>query len=183
MSAVRVQPFISRAGVEFNIHYDARARRRRRDDGSTYEQFNAIKVVNIATGEEYDGDRLRSGLTELGRDSDGKTVAENAYDDAEQFVLTLYEDGHYILCPSGQYPNKNRGERGQVNGYRRTTVGAALVVRLDDEIVAVTNKTKMIRTSVGNLQVGHRTSFGGLFMNVEADERLISASAVQPQFE
>ena len=55
-------------------------------------------------------------------------------------------------------------------------------VKLKDEILAMTDKSKLIRTRVSALTVSHRTSFGGLFMQVEKGERLVSASVAAPEF-
>ena len=182
MSAVRIQRFKGAAGADFEVHYDPKGRNRRTDDGTPYTQYRTLKVVNLDTEEEYEGDRLEIGCAELGRDEQGRTVAERAYDAAEEFVLTLYEDGHYILAPSLQFPRTGRASVGQVSGYRRTRIGASIIVRRDDQVMAMTDKSKAIRTAVASLQVGHRASFGGTFMHIESGERIVSASAVSPDF-
>lgn len=182
MSALRIQRFKSPSGVDFEVHYDPRGRNRRTEDGTPYTQYKPLKIVNLDTEEEFEGDRLLLGSAEIGRDEHGRTAAERVYDVSEQFILTLYEDGHYILAPALQYPDSGRGSTGQINGYRRSPIGAVVRVRRDDEIMAMTDQSKMIRTSVGMLQVGHRTSFGALFMHVDPGERLVSASQVPPDF-
>ena len=182
MGAVRIQRFKGAAGADFEVHYDPKGRNRRTDDGTPYVQYKPLKIVNLDTEEEWEGDTLAIGAAEIGRDENGKTAEERAYDHAELYILTLYQDGHYILAPALQYPTTGRGGSGQTVGYREAAIGATISVRREDEVMAMTDQSKMIRTSVRSLQIGHRTSFGGLFMNVEAGEKLVSASAIQPDF-
>jgi len=104
---------------------------------------------------------------------------------AEQFLLTLAEDGYGKRSSSYDYRCMNRGGQGvsaQDLG-RKDKEDAKLVRSLsiseDDQLMIVTDGGQLIRCPVKNISIISRSSKGVMVIRVKDDERVVSVERIE----
>lgn len=175
MSAAAIQRITSPAGTIFELHYGA-GRKRTSPDGVPYIEHKIQKVIDVANDVESD-------CVEVGRDASGRTAAERAYEDGEDFVLTVFEDGYFILCPATSYPRGGRAGTGEIAGYREAAIAGTITVKRQDDLMVMTDRSKVVRIVASVLPITHRTGCGSILMNVDDGEKVVTVSRARPEFD
>jgi DNA gyrase subunit A len=104
---------------------------------------------------------------------------------AEQFILTLANDGYGKRSSSYDYRCMNRGGQGvTAQDLSRKNASDAQLVRAfsiveDDEIMLVTDGGQLIRCPVRNISVISRSSKGVMVIRVKDDERVVSVERIE----
>jgi DNA gyrase subunit A len=157
------------SGIEFDVEERvsylrvAAARRRAADE-------EADTTVNVSGG--HDEEIGEVALTEERIDE----LAEN-----EQFILTITENGFGKRSSSYEYRLTNRGGSGIVNivhNDRNGSIVASFPVEHTDQIMLMTDKAKIIRTSVHDIRIAGRNTQGVRIFNVDKDENVVSAVCI-----
>lgn len=107
-----------------------------------------------------------------------------AMQEAEQFLLTLTEDGMGKRTSSFEYRVANRGGQGiggidLKRGKGTTLVAAAFPVLDDDQMVMVTDGGQLIRIPIADISVVGRTSRGVTLFKTSEDEHVVSVSRLR----
>ena len=99
---------------------------------------------------------------------------------AEQFVLTLADDGMGKRSSSYDYRCMNRGGQGVTaqDLSRKSGVDAKLVrsfsITQDDQLMLVTDGGQLIRCPVKNISIISRASKGVTILRTKEDEKVVS---------
>ncbi|MCI5048829.1 MAG: DNA gyrase subunit A [Rickettsiales bacterium] len=99
-------------------------------------------------------------------------------EDAEQFVLTITENGFGKRTSSFEYRATNRGGVGIVNiatSKRNGPVVASFPIEAGDQILLMTNTGKLIRTPVHDVRIAGRSTQGVTLFKVDKNEQVVSA--------
>lgn len=104
--------------------------------------------------------------------------------DAEEFVLTLTEDGMGKRTSAYEYRTSGRGGKGitAINLDRTggtTLVAASFPVLDDDQMVMVTDGGKLIRIPIGDISIVGRSTRGVTLFKTAEDERVVSVSRLR----
>ncbi len=105
-----------------------------------------------------------------------------AWAEAEEFILTVTENGYGKRSSAYEYRTTNRGGKGVVNiitSERNGNVVASFPVTDTDQIMLITNKGKLIRTSVDQVRVAGRSTQGVTLFNVDGDEHVVSVAKIE----
>jgi DNA gyrase subunit A len=97
---------------------------------------------------------------------------------AEEFILTLTENGYGKRSSAYEYRVTNRGGSGIVNivtSARNGGVVASFPVSDSDQIMLMTNTGKIIRTRVADVRIAGRATQGVTIFKVEPKEKVVSA--------
>lgn len=100
---------------------------------------------------------------------------------AEQFLLTITENGYGKRSSTYEYRITNRGGSGVTNivtSARNGGVVASFPVEQEDQIMLMTDKAKLIRTPVGDIRIAGRNTQGVTLFKTAKDESVISASHI-----
>ncbi|MFC6046791.1 DNA gyrase C-terminal beta-propeller domain-containing protein, partial [Methylobacterium hispanicum] len=101
---------------------------------------------------------------------------------AEQFVLTLSENGFGKRSSSFEYRTSNRGGKGitamRVNA-RNGKLVASFPVESTDQIMLVTNAGQLIRVPVDDIRIVGRASQGVTVFNTDKAERVVSVEHIE----
>jgi DNA gyrase subunit A len=98
---------------------------------------------------------------------------------AEQFVLTVTENGYGKRTSAYEYRTTSRGGQGIINidaSARNGKVIASFPVEASDQIMLVTDAGQMIRCPVDDIRIGGRNMQGVTLFATGADERVVSAA-------
>jgi DNA gyrase subunit A len=137
-------------------------------------------------GEEGAGDgEEANGAIELGE----KRYVELSA--AEQFVLTVSENGFGKRSSSYQYRTTGRGGKGIVamdirekNGTVKEKIGklvASFPVEESDQIMLVTNGGQLIRCPVNGIRIAGRSTQGVIVFNTAEGERVVSVERLSEE--
>jgi DNA gyrase subunit A len=100
---------------------------------------------------------------------------------AEQFILTVTENGYGKRSSSYEYRTSGRGGKGIiaiVTNDRNGGVAAAFPVDHNDEIMLVTNGGQLIRTPVTDIRIAGRNTQGVRIISTREGERVVSVEHV-----
>lgn len=100
---------------------------------------------------------------------------------AEQFLLTITENGYGKRSSTYEYRITNRGGSGVTNivtSARNGGVVASFPVEQEDQIMLMTDKAKLIRTPVHDIRIAGRNTQGVTLFKTAKDEKVISASHI-----
>lgn len=100
---------------------------------------------------------------------------------AEQFILTVTENGYGKRSSSFEYRTSGRGGKGIigiVNSDRNGKVAASFPVEQADEIMLVTNGGQLIRTPVHDIRIAGRNTQGVKVITTRSDEHVVSVEHV-----
>jgi DNA gyrase subunit A len=100
---------------------------------------------------------------------------------AEQFVLTLSEQGFGKRSSSFEYRTTGRGGKGitamSVTGKTGEVV-ASFPVEESDQIMLVTDGGKLIRTSVSGIRIAGRSTQGVIVFDTAEGEKVVSVERI-----
>jgi DNA gyrase subunit A len=103
----------------------------------------------------------------------------------EQFILTVTENGYGKRSSAYEYRRTNRGGQGITNinlkdefAARNGCVVASFPARQGEQIMLVTDQAKLIRMSVGDINVIGRGSAGSRLFRVADGERVASVAKI-----
>jgi DNA gyrase subunit A len=100
---------------------------------------------------------------------------------AEQFVLTLSEQGFGKRSSSFEYRTTGRGGKGitamSVTGKTGEVI-ASFPVEESDQIMLVTDGGKLIRTSVNGIRIAGRSTQGVIVFNTAESEKVVSVERI-----
>jgi DNA gyrase subunit A len=112
--------------------------------------------------------------------SDAIELGEQRYvemSEAEQFVLTVSENGMGKRTSSYNYRTTGRGGKGIVAMSLTNKTGrlvASFPIDHSDQIMLVTDKGQLIRTQVNGIRIAGRSTQGVIVFNTADDERVVS---------
>jgi DNA gyrase subunit A len=121
--------------------------------------------------------------------SDAIELGEQRYvemSEAEQFVLTVSENGMGKRSSSYQYRTTGRGGKGIVAMSLTQKTGrlvASFPVKHDDQIMLVTDKGQLIRTGVDGIRIAGRSTQGVIVFDTADDERVVSVERLSEEGE
>jgi DNA gyrase subunit A len=101
---------------------------------------------------------------------------------AEEFILTLTENGFGKRTSAFEYRVTNRGGSGVTAmgiGKKNGPVVASFPVQDGDQIMLMTNKGTLIRTPVTDIRICGRTSQGVITFRTDGKEQVISAVRIR----
>jgi DNA gyrase subunit A len=100
---------------------------------------------------------------------------------AEEFILTISENGFGKRTSAYHYRITNRGGSGIVNMVLSTKTGdvvASMPANMNDEIMLITNNGKLIRCKLDSVRITGRSTSGVILFKTDKDERVVSASLI-----
>jgi DNA gyrase subunit A len=101
--------------------------------------------------------------------------------EAEEFILTLSENGFGKRTSAYHYRITNRGGSGIVNMVLSEKTGqvvASMPADMNDEIMLITNSGKLIRCKLDSVRVTGRSTSGVILFKTEKGENVVSASLI-----
>jgi len=100
---------------------------------------------------------------------------------AEEFILTISENGFGKRTSAYHYRITNRGGSGIVNMVLSAKTGdvvASMPANTNDEIMLITNNGKLIRCKLDSVRITGRSTSGVILFKTEKDERVVSESLI-----
>ncbi len=150
-------------------------------EGDTVISMSVLKHFDI-TPEERDI-YFRMKRAESGEAVDNPLPPERfaEIEAAEQLILTLSERGYGKRSSSHEFRVTSRGGKGITAMALTEKTGnlvAAFPVEEDDQIMLVTDKGKLIRTSVDEIRIAGRATQGVIVFRTEEGERVMAAERI-----
>jgi DNA gyrase subunit A len=105
---------------------------------------------------------------------------------AEQFVLTVSENGFGKRSSCYEYRTTGRGGKGIVAmavTERNGNIVASFPVEENDQIMLVTNRGQLIRTHVHDIRIAGRSTQGVIVFDTAEDERVVSVEHLSEEGE
>jgi DNA gyrase subunit A len=138
------------------------------------------KVIRFLSSEVRDMGRAARGVK--GIDLSGKdTVVNMEVVQPEDIILTVTERGFGKRTRADAYPRHHRGGQG-VKGLHITTKNGPVLdllqLGVDDEIMLVTDRGKIIRMAAQSIPIVGRVTQGVKLMDAEPEEKVVSVAKV-----
>ncbi|MCL2538344.1 MAG: DNA gyrase subunit A [Alphaproteobacteria bacterium] len=140
--------------------------------------------------------RAATGIEEEAGDADAEDNAAESVvlDDAkmasmaaaEQFILTISENGFGKRTSSYEYRTTHRGGMGFANiklGGKNTAVAGSFPIDDTHDIMMVTDGGKIIRTPASDVRIAGRATAGVTLFRTASDEKVISAATIEKEEE
>jgi DNA gyrase subunit A len=108
------------------------------------------------------------------------------FEAAEEFILTVTENGFGKRTSAYEYRRTNRGGQGITNietSERNGCVVASFPARNGEQLMLVTDQAKLIRTTVGDIRIAGRNTQGVTLFKVAPDEHVVSAARIDEEEE
>ena len=105
-----------------------------------------------------------------------------AFEEAEEFILTVTENGYGKRTSAYEYRRTNRGGQGITNietSQRNGCVVASFPAHNGEQLMLVTDQAKMIRTTVGDIRIAGRNTQGVTIFRVAENEHVVSAARIE----
>jgi DNA gyrase subunit A len=105
---------------------------------------------------------------------------------AEQFILTISENGYGKRTSAYEYRVTGRGGKGIVAmavNERNGSLVASFPVEASDQIMLVTDGGQLIRCPVDDIRIVGRASQGVIVFNTAEDERVVSVERISDEGE
>jgi len=105
---------------------------------------------------------------------------------AEQFVLTITENGFGKRTSSYEYRTTGRGGKGIVAmavTEKNGRIVASFPVEDEDQLMLVTDAGKLIRTRVEGIRIAGRSTQGVIVFDTAEDERVVSVERISEEGE
>jgi DNA gyrase subunit A len=106
--------------------------------------------------------------------------------DAEEFILTVTENGYGKRTSAYEYRRTNRGGQGITNietSARNGCVVASFPAHNGEQLMLVTDQAKLIRTTVGDIRIAGRNTQGVTIFKVAPNEHVVSAARIDEEDE
>jgi DNA gyrase subunit A len=103
------------------------------------------------------------------------------FHDAEEFILTVTENGYGKRTSAYEYRQTNRGGQGITNietSARNGCVVASFPAHNGQQLMLVTDQAKLIRTTVGDIRIAGRNTQGVTIFKVSPGEHVVSAARI-----
>jgi DNA gyrase subunit A len=136
---------------------------------------NAVRRGGVEEEQGADSEDAASGTIELGEQ---RYVEMSA---AEQFVLTISENGFGKRTSSFEYRTTGRGGKGIVAmsvNERNGKLVASFPVEHEDQIMLVTDKGQLIRCGVEDIRIAGRSTQGVIVFDTADDEHVVSVEHI-----
>jgi DNA gyrase subunit A len=104
------------------------------------------------------------------------------FEAAEEFILTVTENGYGKRTSAFEYRRTNRGGQGITNietSARNGCVVASFPAHNGQQLMLVTDQAKLIRTTVGDIRIAGRNTQGVTLFKVAPDEHVVSAARIE----
>ena len=104
------------------------------------------------------------------------------FEAAEEFILTVTENGYGKRTSAFEYRRTNRGGQGITNietSARNGCVVASFPAHNGEQLMLVTDQAKLIRTTVGDIRIAGRNTQGVTIFRVAEDEHVVSAARIE----
>jgi DNA gyrase subunit A len=104
-----------------------------------------------------------------------KVISLLVAEDENDFVLTATENGYGKRTPIAEYTRHARATQGMIaiqTTPRNGRVGAAILVKPEDEIMLITTGGVLIRTRVKEIRSMSRATQGVTLINLDQGEKL-----------
>jgi DNA gyrase subunit A len=121
--------------------------------------------------------RATSGVIGMRFDDGHEMLDMHVVHNGEEDVLVATEGGYAKRTPIDQYPLQGRGGKGVLTAKIVQTRGrlvGALMVRLDDEVFAMTSNGGVIRTSAAEIKQSGRQTMGVRLMNLADGDSIVA---------
>jgi DNA gyrase subunit A len=121
--------------------------------------------------------RATSGVIGMRFDDGQEMLDMHVVHNGEEDVLVATEGGYAKRTPIDQYPLQGRGGKGVLTAKIVQTRGrlvGALMVRLDDEVFAMTSNGGVIRTSAAEIKQSGRQTMGVRLMNLADGDSIVA---------
>jgi DNA gyrase subunit A len=105
---------------------------------------------------------------------------------AEEFILTVTENGYGKRTSAYEYRRTNRGGQGITNietSQRNGCVVASFPAHNGEQLMLVTDQAKLIRTTVGDIRIAGRNTQGVTIFRVAENEHVVSAARIDEEEE
>jgi DNA gyrase subunit A len=105
-----------------------------------------------------------------------------AFEEAEEFILTVTANGYGKRTSAFEYRRTNRGGQGITNietSARNGHVVASFPAHNGQQLMLVTDQAKMIRTTVGDIRIAGRNTQGVTLFRVAENEHVVSAARIE----
>ena len=149
----------------------------RHTDIDTVSRDAYIRHANARRRTDGDGGVPENGLSP-------ETIAR--FEAAEEFILSITENGYGKRTSSYQYRTTGRGGQGIVNietSLRNGPVVATFPVEAADEIMLVSGAGTLIRSPVADIRIAGRNTQGVKLFNTAEGERVVSAARFAKEFD
>ncbi|MBV8685201.1 MAG: DNA gyrase subunit A [Alphaproteobacteria bacterium] len=104
------------------------------------------------------------------------------FEAAEEFILTVTENGFGKRTSAYEYRRSNRGGQGITNietSARNGCVVASFPAHNGQQLMLVTDQAKLIRTTVGDIRIAGRNTQGVTIFKVAPGEQVVSAARIE----
>jgi len=149
-------------------------------EASSEERVAYLKLANaVRRGEDAEAeadDEEKVGSIELSQQRYAEMGA------AEQFILTLTDQGYGKRTSSYEYRITGRGGKGIVAmslGKKNGRVVGSFPVEESDQIMLVTDAGKLIRTPVSGIRIAGRSTQGVIVFDTAEDEKVVSVERIR----
>jgi DNA gyrase subunit A len=108
------------------------------------------------------------------------------FEAAEEFILTVTENGYGKRTSAYEYRRSNRGGQGITNietSARNGCVVASFPAHNGQQLMLVTDQAKLIRTTVGDIRIAGRNTQGVTIFRVAEGEHVVSAARIDEEEE
>jgi DNA gyrase subunit A len=108
------------------------------------------------------------------------------FEAAEEFILTVTENGYGKRTSSHDYRRTGRGGQGITNietSARNGCVVASFPAHNGQQLMLVTDQAKLIRTTVGDIRIAGRNTQGVTIFRVAENEHVVSAARIDEEEE
>jgi DNA gyrase subunit A len=155
----------------------------RSGEAESIEERDAyLRYANARRRGDYGDDENGNGNGngDHGIELSAERLAELA--EAEQFILSVADDGYGKRTSAYEYRVTGRGGQGIGNldleraGGREAGVVAAFPVEPGDQIMLVTDGGKLIRSPVEDIRIAGRTTRGVTLFRIDESERIVSVA-------
>lgn len=143
-----------------------------REERDAYLSVSWEKRLEIAKGENFN-------LEELGVDLTAESVLEMA--NYEEFILTVTENGFGKRSSAYGYRITDRGGSGIINmdiNDKTGLVVCVMPVKMDDELMLITNSGKLIRCKLETVRITGRNTSGVTLFRLDDGEKVVSVSLI-----
>ena len=166
-------------------------------DGDEVISMAILRHMDVETDEARaymkHANAMRRALGDDAQDDDDDIVNETALSDerigalgaAEQFVLTLAEDGMGKRSSSYDYRCMNRGGQGVAaqdlsrKGGENARLVRSFTISDEDQIMMVTDGGLLVRCPVKNISIVSRSARGVTVIRTKEDERVVSVERIE----
>jgi len=146
-------------------------------------------AMRRAAGAELEEGAANSGPPADGEDAADIELGQERYAEmgaAEQFVLSLSENGYGKRSSAYEYRVTGRGGKGitgMVTNDRNGKLVSAFPVEQHDQLMLITDRGQTIRVPVDGIRIAGRSTQGVIVFNTAADERVVSVEHIEGETE